>query len=239
MQTRTLGREGLTVSPLGLGCMGMSWAYGTPDENEAVATIHRAIELGVTFLDTAEVYGPYENEKLVGRAIKGKRDKVVIATKFGFKIDPTQRPAITGTDSRPENVKAVADASLKRLGIEHIDLFYQHRVDRNVPIEETVGAMADLVKAGKVRFLGLSEAGANTIRRAHKVHPLSALQSEYSLGERYASSASAWCRIRRLAAGSSPGRRSAPRSIRRTTTGARNRGCRARTSTPTCDWSRR
>ena len=184
MQTRALGREGLTVSPLGLGCMGMSWAYGTPDENEAVATIHRAIELGVTFLDTAEVYGPYENEKLVGRAIKGKRDKVVIATKFGFKIDPTQRPAITGTDSRPENVKAVADASLKRLGIEHIDLFYQHRVDRDVPIEETVGAMADLVKAGKVRFLGLSEAGANTIRRAHKVHPLSALQSEYSLWER-------------------------------------------------------
>jgi len=184
MQTRTLGREGLTVSALGLGCMGMSWAYGTPDEDEAIATIHRAIELGVTFLDTAEVYGPFENEKLVGRALKGKRDKVVVATKFGFKIDPKQRPPIVGPDSRPENVKAVADASLQRLGIDHIDLFYQHRVDPSVPIEDTVGAMADLVKAGKVRFLGLSEAGANTIRRAHKVHPISALQSEYSLWER-------------------------------------------------------
>jgi aryl-alcohol dehydrogenase-like predicted oxidoreductase len=184
MQTRTLGREGLTVSALGLGCMGMSWAYGAADETEAVATIHRAIELGVTFLDTAEVYGPYENEKLVGRAIRGRRDTVVVATKFGFKIDPTQQPPIVGPDSRPENVKAVADASLKRLGIDHIDLFYQHRVDPNVPIEDTVGAMADLVKAGKVRFLGLSEAGAKTIRRAHKVHPISALQSEYSLWER-------------------------------------------------------
>jgi aryl-alcohol dehydrogenase-like predicted oxidoreductase len=184
MQTRTLGREGLTVSALGLGCMGMSWAYGAPDETEAIATIHWAIELGVTFLDTAEVYGPYENEKLVGRAIKGKRDKVVIATKFGFKIDPAQRPAAIGTDSRPENVKAVAEASLKRLGIDHIDLFYQHRVDPAVPIEDTVGAMADLVKTGKVRFLGLSEAGVKTIRRAHAVHPISALQSEYSLWER-------------------------------------------------------
>src|SRR5215510_9244615 len=127
MQTRTLGREGLTVSALGLGCMGMSFAYGAADETEAIATIHRAIELGVTFLDTAEVYGPYENEKLVGRAVKGKRDKVVVATKFGFKIDPTKQPSITGTDGRPENVKAVAEASLKRLGIDHIDLFYQHR----------------------------------------------------------------------------------------------------------------
>jgi aryl-alcohol dehydrogenase-like predicted oxidoreductase len=185
MQTRTLGREGLTVSALGLGCMGFTGAYGTPAETtDAIATIHRAIELGVTFLDTAEVYGPYENEKLVGQAIKGKRDKVVIATKFGWKIDPTKTPAIAGVDSRPENVKAVADASLKRLGIDHIDLFYQHRVDRTVPIEDTVGAMADLVKAGKVRHLGLSEAGANTIRRAHKVHPIAALQSEYSLWER-------------------------------------------------------
>ena len=184
MQTRTLGREGLNVSALGLGCMGMSWAYGAADESEAIATIHRAIELGVNFLDTAEVYGPFENEKLVGRAIKGKRDKVVIATKFGFKIDPTQQPAAVGTDSRPENVKAVADASLKRLGIDHIDLFYQHRVDPAVPIEDTVGAMADLVKAGKVRFLGLSEASAKTIRRACKVHAISALQSEYSLWER-------------------------------------------------------
>src|SRR5215510_14473573 len=172
MQTRTLGREGLTVSALGLGCMGMSWAYGAADESEAIATIHRAIELGVTFLDTAEVYGPFENEKLV------------VATKFGFKIDPTQQPAAVGTDSRPENVKAVADASLKRLGIDHIDLFYQHRVDPAVPIEDTVGAMADLVKAGKVRFLGLSEASAKPIRRAHKVHAISSLQSEYSLWER-------------------------------------------------------
>jgi len=184
MQTRTLGREGLTVSALGLGCMGMSYAYGKADEAEAIATIHRAIELGITFLDTAEVYGPYENEQLVGRALKGKRDRVVVATKFGFKIDPAKQPTITGTDSRPEHVKAVADASLKRLGIDHIDLFYQHRVDPAVPIEDTVGAMADLVKAGKVRFLGLSEAGVKTIRRAHKVHPISALQSEYSLWER-------------------------------------------------------
>jgi aryl-alcohol dehydrogenase-like predicted oxidoreductase len=184
MQTRTLGRDGLTVSALGLGCMGMSWAYGTADEGEAVATIHRAIELGVTFLDTAEVYGPFENEKLVGRAIKGKRDQVVVATKFGMKIDPRQVPFMVGLDSRPEHVKSVADASLKRLGINHIDLFYQHRVDPDVPIEDTVGAMADLVKAGKVRFLGLSEAGAKTIRRAHKVHPIAALQSEYSIWER-------------------------------------------------------
>src|SRR5215510_10051284 len=185
MQTRKLGREGLTVSALGLGCMGFTGAYGTPAETkDAIATIHRAIDLGVTFLDTAEVYGPYENEKLVGQAIKGKRDKVVIATKFGWKIDPAKKSAIDGVDSRPSNVKAVADASLQRLGIDHIDLFYQHRVDRTVPIEDTVGAMADLVKAGKVRYLGLSEAGVSTIRRAHKVHSISALQSEYSIWER-------------------------------------------------------
>ena len=184
MQTRTLGRDGLTVSALGLGCMGMSWAYGTADEGEAIATVHRAIDLGITFLDTAEVYGPFENEKLVGRAIKGRRDQVVVATKFGMKIDPQKVPPMVGLDSRPEHVKAVADASLQRLGIDHIDLFYQHRVDPEVPIEDTVGAMADLVKAGKVRFLGLSEAGVKTIRRAHKVHPIAALQSEYSIWER-------------------------------------------------------
>lgn len=184
MQTRTLGREGLTVSALGLGCMGMSGAYGTAEKGEAVATLHRAIELGVTFLDTAEAYGPFENEQLIGQTIKGKRDKVVVATKFGWKIDPKAKPYLVGVDSRPENVKAVADASLQRLGIDHIDLFYQHRVDPDVPIEDTVGAMADLVKAGKVRYLGLSEAGVNTIRRAHKVHPISAVQSEYSLWER-------------------------------------------------------
>lgn len=184
MQTRTLGREGLTVSALGLGCMGMTGAYGTPEKGEAIATLHRAIELGVTFLDTAEAYGPFGNEKLVGQAIKGKRDKVVVATKFGWKIDPKAKPHLVGVDSRPENVKAVADASLQRLGIDHIDLFYQHRVDPSVPIEDTVGAMADLVKAGKARYLGLSEAGANTIRRAHKVHPIAAVQSEYSIWER-------------------------------------------------------
>jgi aryl-alcohol dehydrogenase-like predicted oxidoreductase len=181
MQKRTLGKQGLSVSELGLGCMGMSWAYGATDEAEAVATIHRALDLGIDFFDTAEVYGPYENEKLVGRALKGRRDGVIVATKFGFKIaDGT----IAGTNSTPENVKAVAEASLKRLGIDVIDILYQHRVDPAVPIEDTVGAMADLVKAGKVRFLGLSEAGAGNIRKAHAVHPISVLQSEYSLWER-------------------------------------------------------
>ena len=181
MLKRKLGTQGLTVSELGLGCMGMSWAYGEPDDAESVATLERALDLGIDFFDTAEVYGPYENEKLVGRVLKGKRDQVTIATKFGFKIENNQ---IVGANSRPENVKAVAEASLKRLGIDVIDLFYQHRVDPAVPIEETVGAMADLVKAGKVRFLGLSEAGVDDIRRGHAVHPISALQSEYSLWER-------------------------------------------------------
>jgi aryl-alcohol dehydrogenase-like predicted oxidoreductase len=181
MQKRTLGKQGLSVSELGLGCMGMSWAYGTTDDAEAVATIHRALDLGVDFFDTAEVYGPYENEKLIGRALKGRRDGVIIATKFGFKIE---NGTIAGNNSTPENVKAVAEASLKRLGVDVIDILYQHRVDPAVPIEDTVGAMADLVKAGKVRFLGLSEAGARNIRKAHTVHPISVLQSEYSLWER-------------------------------------------------------
>jgi aryl-alcohol dehydrogenase-like predicted oxidoreductase len=181
MQKRTLGKQGLSVSELGLGCMGMSWAYGATDDAEAVATIHRALDLGVDFFDTAEVYGPYENEKLVGRALKGRRDGVIIATKFGFKIE---NGTIAGNNSTPENVKAVAEASLKRLGVDVIDILYQHRVDPAVPIEDTVGAMADLVKAGKVRFLGLSEAGARNIRKAHAVHPISVLQSEYSLWER-------------------------------------------------------
>ncbi|HXW21341.1 MAG TPA: aldo/keto reductase [Rhodomicrobium sp.] len=182
MEKRKLGGQGLEVSALGLGCMGMSFAYGGRDENESIATIHRALELGVTFFDTAEIYGPFENEILVGKALAGKRDRVVIATKFGFKtVDGKQRP---GVDSRPEHVKEVCDASLKRLNTDRIDLFYQHRVDPNVPIEDTVGAMADLVKAGKVRFLGLSEASAKTVRRAHAAHPISALQSEYSLWER-------------------------------------------------------
>jgi aryl-alcohol dehydrogenase-like predicted oxidoreductase len=182
MQKRTLGQGGLEVSALGLGCMGMSWAYGTSDESEAVATIHRALELGITFFDTAEIYGPYENEKLLGRAFKGQRDEAIIATKFGFDIDPNG--SIQGLNSHPEHVKKVADASLQRLGVDHIDLFYQHRVDPAVPIEDTVGAMAELVKAGKVRHLGLSEASARTIRRAHAVHPIAAVQSEYSLWER-------------------------------------------------------
>ena len=181
MEQRKLGQTGLTVSALGLGCMGMSWAYGTGDENESIAVIHEALERGLNFFDTAEIYGPYENEKLLGKALKGKRAQAVIATKFGFKL--VEGKAV-GTDSSPENVKAVADASLQRLGIDHIDLFYQHRVDPNVPIEDTVGALAELVAAGKVRYLGLSEAGAETIRRAHAVHPISALQYEYSLWER-------------------------------------------------------
>ncbi|MCM2291688.1 aldo/keto reductase [Allorhizobium sp. BGMRC 0089] len=185
MKHRSLGS--LTVSSLGLGCMGMSHAYGTPlAEQDAFALIDRAVELGVTFFDTAEVYGPFTNEVLVGKGLKKHRDKVVIATKFGFRIDPTKtdRNAMNGTDSRPEHVKEVAEASLKRLGVEVIDLFYQHRVDPNVPIEDTVGAMADLVKQGKVRALGLSEASAETLRRAHAVHPIAAIQSEYSLWTR-------------------------------------------------------
>ncbi len=184
MKYRRLGAEGmgLEVSALGLGCMGMSWAYGPRDESEAIATLHEAIDLGITLLDTAEVYGPYTNEELVGRAIRDRRDQVVIATKFGFRIN--EKGAIVGADSRPEHVKDVAEASLKRLGIDYIDLLYQHRVDPQVPIEETVGAMSELVLAGKVGHLGLSEASPRTLRRACAVHPITALQSEYSLFER-------------------------------------------------------
>ncbi len=185
MKTRKLGKD-LTVSAVGLGCMGMSFAYGATDDNESVKALHRAVDLGVTFFDTAETYGPFTNEELLGRALKPVRDRVVIATKFGFKLDPTKSglASMIGVDSRPEHVKEVAEASLKRLGTDVIDLFYQHRVDPNVPIEDTVGAMAELVKEGKVRALGLSEAGAATIRRAHAVHPIAALQSEYSLWSR-------------------------------------------------------
>ena len=185
MQKRKLGKNGLEVSAIGLGCMGMSFAYGRPeerDERESIATIHRAIELGVTFFDTAEAYGPYANEELLARALAGKRDRVVIATKFGFTFDG--KGAIAGTDSRPAHIREVVEASLKRLKTDHIDLLYQHRVDRNVPIEDVVGTMAALVREGKVRHLGLSEAGEQTIRRAHAVHPIAALQSEYSLWER-------------------------------------------------------
>jgi aryl-alcohol dehydrogenase-like predicted oxidoreductase len=180
MEQRKLGTQGLTVSALGLGCMSMTDIYGTSDEAESIRTIHRAIELGVTFFDTAEIYGPFTNEELVGRAIAGKRAGLIIATKFGFKFDGPTR----SVDGSPANVKRVADASLKRLNIDVIDLYYQHRRDPNVPIEETVGAMKELVAAGKVRYLGLSEVGPETLRRANAVHPISALQSEFSLWER-------------------------------------------------------
>ena len=186
LSTRVLGTgdAALTVSALGLGCMGMSEFYGTADESEAVATLHRALDLGVTFLDTADMYGPFTNEKLVGGAIADRRDQVVLATKFGNVRDPDD-PTNRRIDGSPAYVRSACDASLQRLGVDHIDLYYQHRVDKSVPIEETVGAMSELVTAGKVRHLGLSEASAETIRRAHAVHPVTALQTEYSLWTRH------------------------------------------------------
>ncbi len=181
LATREVGRQGLIVSAIGLGCMGMSQSYGAADESESIATLHRAIELGCTFLDTAEVYGPFTNEELLGRALTGKRDQVVIATKFGFRIENGKN---LGVDSSPAHIRAAVEGSLQRLQTDRIDLLYQHRVDRSVPIEEVAGTVGELVQAGKVRFFGLSEAGVANIRRAHAVHPVSALQSEYSLWER-------------------------------------------------------
>jgi aryl-alcohol dehydrogenase-like predicted oxidoreductase len=183
LSRRKLGGQGLEVSAIGLGCMGMSQSYGPADEGESIATLHRAIELGCTFLDTAEVYGPHANEELLGRALKGRRDRVEIATKFGFRIEGG-KPFAGERDSRPERIRGAVEGSLKRLGTDYIDLLYQHRVDPAVPIEDVAGTVGDLVKEGKVRFFGLSEAGIANIRRAHAVHPVSALQSEYSLWER-------------------------------------------------------
>ena len=181
MQTRTLG--GLEVSAMGLGCMGMSEFYGPRDEGEAIATIHRAIDLGVTLLDTADMYGPYTNEELVGRAIRGRRERVVIATKCGIVRD-AKNAMVRGLDGSPQHIRTSCDGSLRRLGVDSVDLYQLHRVDPKVPIEESVGAMAELVRAGKTRFIGLSEAGAQTLRRAHAVHPLASVQSEYSLWSR-------------------------------------------------------
>jgi aryl-alcohol dehydrogenase-like predicted oxidoreductase len=183
MDLRRLGEQGLTVSAMGLGCTGMSDAYGPADEAESVATIHRALELGINLLDTSDAYGPFTNEELVGKAIRGRRDEVRVATKFGF-VGGTDGKGGGGIDGRPAYVREACDGSLRRLGIDHIALFYQHRVDPTVPIEETVGAMAELVRQGKVRYLGLCEAAPATIRRAHAVHPISALQTEYSLWSR-------------------------------------------------------
>jgi aryl-alcohol dehydrogenase-like predicted oxidoreductase len=183
MKTLELGKGGLCVSALGLGCMGMSEFYGPGDESESIATIHRALDLGVSLLDTADMYGPFKNEELVGKAIKGRRDKVILATKFGFVRDPNN-PKARNVNGKPAYVRSACEASLQRLGVDYIDLYYQHRVDPNTPIEETIGAMSKLVQEGKIRYLGMSEPGAHSLRRAHSVHPIAALQNEYSLWSR-------------------------------------------------------
>jgi len=204
MHTRTLGRDGPTVSALGLGCMGMSAFYGErTDERAAISLIHQALELGVTLFDTADMYGPYHNEELIGRALAGRRERAFIATKFGIVLDPAN-PDARGVDGRPEYVKTACEGSLRRLGVEHIDLYYQHRVDPDVPIEDTVGAMARLVEEGKVRYLGLSEAAPDTLRRAHAVHPITALQTEYSLWSREPEENGVFAAVRELGIGFVP-----------------------------------
>lgn len=241
LRTRKLGSQGLHVSAIGLGCMGMSQSYGPADEAESIATLHRAIELGCTFLDTAEVYGAYANEELLGRALKGRRDAVKLATKFGFRIE-NGRQVGTERDSRPAHIREALEGSLKRLGTDHVDLYYQHRVDPAVPMEDVAGTIGRLVSEGKVRFFGLSEAGAVNIGRAHAVHPVSALQSEYSLWERNLEPdiipllkklGIGLVPFAPLGAVSSLATSSAPRIIRKAISAAATRATRVPISTPT------